>query len=72
YTDGNAIFNTLQQFAGAVATALAATVINQAQRHATDFQQGTIFGSQLVLGSLLLLLLLVLLLVTVQFHKHPR
>lgn len=72
YTDGNAIFNTLQQFAGAVATALAATVINQAQRHATDFQQGTIFGSQLVLGSLLVLLLLVLLLVTIQFHKDPR
>ena len=30
--DGNAIFNTLQQFSGAVATALVATMIDLAQK----------------------------------------
>lgn len=49
YTDGNAVFNTLQQFSGAVATSLVATIINLAQSANTDYYQGTIIGSQLAL-----------------------
>ncbi|GCF92678.1 MFS transporter [Enterococcus florum] len=57
YGDGNTLFNTLQQFSGAVATAIVATIINLTQVHQADFIQGTILGSQLSLLFLLALLI---------------
>ncbi|MBF8808524.1 MAG: MFS transporter [Enterococcus lacertideformus] len=56
-SDGNAIFNTLQQFSGAVATSLVAIIINLVQDH-TDlsYQVATTLGSKVALGVLLLLL----------------
>lgn len=69
YTDGNAIFNTLQQFSGAVSTAIAATIINQVQQRAADYRSGTVLGSQLAAAFLLILLLLTLIAVLRYFHK---
>ena len=45
FGDGNTLFNTLQQFSGAIATAIVATIINIAQDHADNFAQGTTMGS---------------------------
>lgn len=59
YADGNAIFNTLQQFSGAVATAIVATIINLAQSNA-GYLQGTIIGSQIAMFVLWALVLLIL------------
>ena len=39
FGDGNTLFNTLQQFSGAI-TAIVATIINIAQDHADNFAQG--------------------------------
>ena len=69
YGDGNTLFNTLQQFSGAVATAIVATIINLAQIHQGNFKQGTVLGSQLSLLFLLALLLLVFLAMAVHFTK---
>lgn len=70
HTDGNAIFNTLQQFSGAVATAIVAAIINLAQKHSTDYQAGTVLGSQISLGLLLLLVLVILFAVIKYFRKQ--
>lgn len=59
FADGNAIFNTLQQFSGAVATAIVATIINLAQKSQSDYQTGTILGSQLSLIFLFVLVVFV-------------
>ncbi|BCA86907.1 MFS transporter [Enterococcus saigonensis] len=59
FADGNAIFNTLQQFSGAVATAIVATIINLAQKSQTDYKMGTVLGSQLALIFLFVFVLLV-------------
>lgn len=56
--DANAVFNTLQQFSGAVATSLVAVVIGLAQRHSVSYEKGTVLGSQLAMGMLLLLLVI--------------
>lgn len=69
YTDGNAIFNTLQQFSGAISTAIAATIINQVQHHSADYRNGTILGSQLAAAFLLILLLFILVAVLRYFHN---
>ena len=69
YADGNAIFNTLQQFSGAVATAVVATIINLAQNAATDYTQGTVIGSQIALFFLWALVLLTFLLTINYFRK---
>lgn len=60
YGDGNTIFNTLQQFSGAVATAIVATIINVAQEK-NGLVSGTVLGSQIALIVLLVLLVLILL-----------
>ncbi|MCU7357195.1 MULTISPECIES: MFS transporter [Enterococcus] len=60
FADGNAIFNTLQQFSGAVATAIVATIINLAQKSQANYQVGTVFGSQMAMLFLFVLALLVL------------
>lgn len=69
YGDGNTLFNTLQQFSGAVATAIVATIINLAQTHQGNFNQGTVLGSQLSLLFLLALLLIIFLAMLIHFHK---
>ena len=69
YADGNAIFNTLQQFSGAVATAVVATIINLAQNAATDYTLGTVIGSQIALFFLWALVLLTFLLTINYFRK---
>jgi EmrB/QacA subfamily drug resistance transporter len=56
-SDGNALFNTLQQFSGAVATAVVAMIINTVQQQSASFSKGTIIGSQLSMLVILILLL---------------
>ncbi|MGX7163911.1 MDR family MFS transporter [Enterococcus massiliensis] len=69
--DGNAIFNTLQQFSGAVATSLVAVVINFFQTHSSkSYQAATTIGSQVALGILLILLLISLAGCFYQFSKN--
>ncbi|WP_027701233.1 hypothetical protein [Metaclostridioides mangenotii] len=57
-TDGNAIFNTLQQFSGAVATSIVATIISSFQKNSApkDYILGTKIGIQVGLIFLLLLI----------------
>jgi DHA2 family lincomycin resistance protein-like MFS transporter len=71
--DGNAVFNTLQQFSGAVATALVATIIDLTQKANSNYISGTILGSQIALFFLWILILLVALLTIRHFYKaHPK
>ncbi|MBO0481852.1 MFS transporter [Candidatus Enterococcus courvalinii] len=57
--DGNALFNTLQQFSGAIATSLVAIIINLVQDHSTlHYEAATTLGSKAALGVLLVLLLI--------------
>ena len=62
--DGNAIFNTVQQFAAAIGSSLAATIVAAGQAAVADRRLGTINGSQhalillLVIGTLEVLLIL--------------
>lgn len=69
YGDGNTLFNTLQQFSGAVATAIVATIINLSQVQQGNFQQGTVLGSQLSLLFLLLLLIMIFVATILHFKK---
>ena len=55
-TDGNAIFNTLQQFAGALGTAVVSLIMALAQAGSTS-AHNTAIGSQHAFGFLLLLTL---------------
>ena len=55
--DGNAIFNTLQQFAGAVATAVVAVIINVVQKNShLPLQASTTLGSKLAMFFILALM----------------
>ncbi|MDA3972845.1 MFS transporter [Enterococcus thailandicus] len=57
--DGNALFNTLQQFSGAIATSLVAIIINLVQDHSTlNYEVATTLGSKAALGVLLVLLII--------------
>lgn len=71
YGDGNTLFNTLQQFSGAVATAIVATIINLSQQANDDFIAGTVTGSQGSLFFLLALLVIVLIACLIHFKKEP-
>ena len=71
YGDGNTLFNTLQQFSGAVATAIVATIINLAQQSQSDFIAATVTGSQISLLFLLALLVAVLIACLIHFRKEP-
>lgn len=71
YGDGNTLFNTLQQFSGAVATAIVATIINLAQQSQSNFIAATINGSQISLLFLLALLVIVLIACLIHFRKEP-
>ena len=58
-SDGNAVFNTLQQFSGAVATSLVAIIINLIKDHTTlNYRDATTLGSKVALGVLLFLLII--------------
>ena len=55
--DGNAIFNTLQQFAGAVATAVVAVIINVVQKHShLPLKAATTLGSKFAMFFILVLM----------------
>ena len=54
-SDGNAVFNTLQQLAGAVGTSVASTIVAAAQGGASDLSVGTQAGTQTAFVVLLLL-----------------
>lgn len=55
--DGNAIFNTLQQFAGAVATAVVAVIINFVQKNSQlPLQNATTLGSKFAMFFILALM----------------
>lgn len=62
--DGNAIFNTVQQFAAAIGSSLAATIVAAGQAAVANRRLGTINGSQhalillLIVGALEVLLIL--------------
>lgn len=56
YGNGNTIFNTLQQFSGAVSTAVVATIIGIFQQNGTNIVDSTIKGSQISMFVLLVLL----------------
>lgn len=70
YGDGNTIYNTLQQFAGAFITTIVATIINLAQTTSPTTTLGTLHGSQLALGLLLIYLLVILITMNYYFKKH--
>lgn len=61
YGDGNTLFNTLQQFSGAAATSIVASVINIFQQNSDDYLKGTTLGSQVAMIILLALLLIIIL-----------
>ena len=71
FGDGNTLFNTLQQFSGAIATVVA-TIINIAQDHADNFAQGTTMGSLISLIFLLTLLVIVLIACWNYFRKSLK
>ena len=54
-SDGNAVFNTLQQLAGAIGTAAAAAIVAAAQHGAADFTLATADGTKTAFVMLLLI-----------------
>ncbi|MDT3393015.1 MAG: MFS transporter, partial [Bacillota bacterium] len=56
--DGNAIFTTIQQFAGAMGTAIVAAIIGQSQNGALKTTIATAIGSQHAFYFLLVLLVI--------------
>ena len=58
HTDGNAIFNTLQQFAAAVGTSMAAAIVAAGQKAADTQVAGTVTGSVQSLMVLVILLVI--------------
>ncbi|PQC29026.1 MFS transporter [Enterococcus mundtii] len=71
--DGNAVFNTLQQFSGAVATTLVAVIINFFQDHRSDsYEAATTLGSKVALSVLLGLLIISLILFIRYMVQKPK
>lgn len=68
YGDGNTLFNTLQQFSGAVATSIVASVINIFQENNADYQLGTTIGAQVAMFILLTLLLIIIIACIIHFR----
>lgn len=58
YSDGNALFNTLQQFTGAIATSIIAAIIGWQQNSAVNFVSGTKSGAVWSMSLLVLLAVL--------------
>lgn len=56
YGDGSTIFNTLQQFIGAVATTIVATIMTVTQAHQSSITAGTNLGSLIGLACLFVLI----------------
>lgn len=70
--DGNAIFNTLQQFAGAVATALVAVIINFVQKNSQlSLPSATTLGSKFAMFVILALMALAFIGCLRMFLKKP-
>lgn len=70
--DANTIINTLQQFSGAVSTAIVASIIGFAQQSQSDYIVGTTLGSLFALLFLLILLVLAFVASFTYFHKQPK
>ncbi|MDN6639978.1 MAG: MFS transporter [Tetragenococcus sp.] len=71
YGDGNTLFNTLQQFSGAAATAVVASVINIFQESNTDYLKGTALGSQMAM-LISLILLLIIIVACLRHFRRPK
>jgi len=69
YGDGNTLFNTLQQFSGAVATSITASIISIFQQRQIDYQTGTTLGSQVAMSVLLTMLVLIFISCIFHFKK---
>lgn len=69
YGDGNTLYNTLQQFSGAVATSMTASIIGSFQQADSNYQKGTVLGSQVAMGALLAMLLIVSGACLIHFNK---
>lgn len=71
YGDGSTVFNTLQQFIGAVATTVVATIITITQAYYATLSTGTSYGTLIGLGCLLILIVAALLSCVFFFKKAP-
>ena len=70
--DGNAIFNTVQQFAAAIGSSLGAAIVAAGQAAVTDRRLGTINGSQHALILLLIIVALEVLLVLAALRRSQK
>ncbi len=70
--DGNAIFNTVQQFAAAIGSSLGATIVAAGQAAVADRRLGTINGSQHALILLLIIVALEVLLVLAALRRSQK
>ncbi|MCD5003480.1 MFS transporter [Enterococcus saccharolyticus] len=68
YGDGNTLFNTLQQFSGAVSTAVVATIIGIAQANNPDTVAATTTGSEISM----ILLLVAVVAITIRYVFYFR
>ena len=72
--DGNAVFNTMQQFAGAIGTSVVSAVITLVQAQATGTTaHRTALGSTMALGILFVLVLIELVVISraMKARQHP-
>jgi len=71
--DGNAVFNTLQQFAGATGTSIVSVLITLVQTHSSGtLAQRTALGSTVGFGFLLVLILINLVVLTLAMRTRKR
>ena len=70
--DGNAIFNTVQQFAAAIGSSLATTIVAAGQTAVADRRLGTINGSRHALTLLLIVGALEVLLILAALHRSQK
>ncbi|MFC6295567.1 DHA2 family efflux MFS transporter permease subunit [Lactiplantibacillus daoliensis] len=71
--DGNAVFNTLQQFAGATGTSIVSVLITLVQTHTSGtLAQRTALGSTVGFGFLLVLILINLVVLTLAMRTRKR
>ncbi|GHP14482.1 hypothetical protein YK48G_19070 [Lentilactobacillus fungorum] len=67
--DGNALFNTLQQFAGAVGTSIVSVIFGLFQRNAGNYAANTTNGAQLAFIYLIGVVLINLISISIGLHK---
>ncbi len=73
HADGNAVFNTLQQFAGAIGTSIVSTIITLIQNQSTGTMAHRIArGSRVALGFLVILVALNVVALTMAMRTRKR